>query len=276
MNKLFGDAKTESRQCNNHGEYTATNMFGNHWSECPECNRLQCERNAEAHQRELQRQLEDRKSDILKRNMAKSGIPERFQNRTLETYIATTKEQQYALSFAKDFAASFAGEKTGQGAIFCGERGTGKTHIAIGVSSAIMRQYSRSAIFITVQRLIRSVRDTWSRESEKTESEVIRFFTEPDLLVLDEVGVQSGSENEKQILFDLLNERYQQRKSTIVLTNLTANECVAFLGERIVDRFREDGGVVIPFTWDSYRGKVEPESVPFAPLVLDIDGYRVI
>lgn len=276
MNKLFGDAKTEIRQCNDHGEYTATNMFGQHWSGCPDCDELRFERNAAAHERELQRQLEERKAEILKRNLAKSGIPERFENRTLETYIATTKEQQYALNFAKDFAASFAGEKTGQGAIFCGERGTGKTHIAIGVSSAIMRQYSRSAIFITVQRLIRSVRDTWSRDSEKTESEVIRFFTEPDLLVLDEVGVQSGSENEKQILFDLLNERYQQRKSTILLTNLTANECVAFLGERIVDRFREDGGVVIPFAWDSYRGKVEPESVPFAPIIVNNHGYREV
>jgi len=277
MNKLFSETQTETRNCEDHGEYESKNLFGGgHWTRCPKCDELRIERNIEAAEREKQRQIEERKAEILRRNLSKSGIPERFANRTLESYIATTEEQQYALKFAKDFAASFAGDKTGQGAVFCGERGTGKTHMAIGVCNEIMSQHSRSAVFITVQRLIRSVRDTWRRESEKTESDVIKFFTEPDLLVMDEVGIQSGSENEKQILFDLLNERYQQRKSTILLTNLTANECVAFLGERIVDRFREDGGVVIPFIWDSYRGKGEQESVPFAPLVLDIDGYRVV
>ena len=28
-----------------------------------------------------------------------------------------------------------------------------------------------------------------------------------------------------------------------------------FLGERVMDRLREDGGRVIPFSWESYRGK---------------------
>ncbi len=77
----------------------------------------------------------------------------------------------------------------------------------------------------------------------------------PDLLILDEVGVQFGSDTEKLILFDVLNERYERRRPTILMTNLTLEEVADFLGDRIIDRLREDGGEFIPFDWESHRGK---------------------
>lgn len=73
--------------------------------------------------------------------------------------------------------------------------------------------------------------------------------------MLDEVGVQFGSETEKLMLFDVLNERYEERRSTILLSNLDLNGVKGFLGERVFDRIREDGGQYIPFDWESFRGK---------------------
>ena len=98
--------------------------------------------------------------------------------------------------------------QTGRCAIFVGKPGTGKTHLAIGIALSIMQQ-QRSPVFVTVQRLIRRVKDSW-RTKEESESEVIDAFASPDLLILDEVGVQFGSEFEKQLLFDVLNERYEK------------------------------------------------------------------
>lgn len=56
------------------------------------------------------------------------------------------------------------------------------------------------------------------------------------------------------LLFDVLNERYERRKPTLMLSNLTAQEVAAYLGERVMDRLREDGGRVIVFDWESHRG----------------------
>ena len=53
----------------------------------------------------------------------------------------------------------------------------------------------------------------------------------------------------------MLNERYELRKPTIFLSNLASDELADFLGERVMDRLREDGGRVVPFAWESYRGK---------------------
>ena len=48
---------------------------------------------------------------------------------------------------------------------------------------------------------------------------MVAGFIRPDLLILDEVGVQFGSETEKMILFEIINGRYEQLKPTIVISN---------------------------------------------------------
>ena len=113
-------------------------------------------------------------------------------------------------------------------------------------------QQKRSPVFVTVQRLTRRVKDSWSNQNE-TESEIVNVFASPDLLILDEVGVQFGSEFEKQILFDVLNERYEKLKPSILLSNIPGEQLADYLGERVTDRLRENGGKMIGFDWDSYR-----------------------
>jgi len=70
---------------------------------------------------------------------------------------------------------------------------------------------------------------------------------------MDEVGVQFGSEFERQIMFDVLNERYEKRKPSILLSNIPPSELGTYLGDRVTDRLREDGGKMIAFDWESYR-----------------------
>ena len=76
---------------------------------------------------------------------------------------------------------------------------------------------------------------------------------QPDLLILDEIGVQIGSEHEKLLLFDVLNGRYQQCRPTILISNLSGSDLEAYLGQRVMDRYRECGAV-LAFDWNSYRG----------------------
>ena len=144
--------------------------------------------------------------------------------------------------------------KTGRSAVFAGLPGTGKTHLAAGIALRLMHRDKRRVLFSTVMRAIRSVKDTWHKGSELTETQAIAALVAPDLLILDEVGVQFGSDTEKLILFDVLNERYEERKPCLLLSNLPVDEVKAFLGERIFDRLREDGGEAVAFTWASARG----------------------
>ncbi len=249
---IKGDKPTEKRNCKKHGFYTSTNFIGDYWTECPSCIAIK--------RKEVEKQEEEKfkalaKERELRRWMVKvksAAIPERFKDRTLDSYIAKTSGQKDALAFAKDYAENFDEVlQTGRSCIFVGKPGTGKTHLAIGIALSIMQQ-QQSALFVTVQRLIRRVKDSWHTK-EETESEVIDAYASPDLLILDEVGVQFGSEFEKQVLFDVLNERYEKLKPSILLSNIPSEQLSDYLGERVTDRLRENKGRMIGFNWDSYR-----------------------
>ena len=46
---------------------------------------------------------------------------------------------------------------------------------------------------------------------------MIRFFTKPDPLIIDEVGIQFGSEAEKMITFEIINTTTSAWKPTILI-----------------------------------------------------------
>ena len=102
-------------------------------------------------------------------------------------------------------------------------------------------------------KLVRRVKETWGKGSEETESQAIRNFTLPDLLVVDEIGVQFGSQAEQIILTEIINDRYEAMRPTIIISNLTVPQLEEILGKRVVDRFYESGGRVLVFNWQSYR-----------------------
>lgn len=236
--------------CDQHGDYESRNFLRDRWTGCPAC--AEAARAEQAAKEEAARKAQ--KVAAWQARIGSAGVPERFQSRTLDCYVPTTQGQRDALKFAQDYAADFESVlKTGRSAVFVGKPGTGKTHLAIGIALAVMGR-GHSAMFTTAMRALRRVKETWSRNSQETEREAIAALVFPDLLVLDEVGIQFGSDTEKLILFDVLNERYEQRKPTLLLSNLVVEEVKEYLGERVFDRLREDGGQFVAFNWASHRG----------------------
>lgn len=242
--------ETKSAQCEVHGSYISRCFVSKVWTKCPSC---EAER---VTKEKSETETRERKERLLawQQKIGHAGIPERFRDRRLNNFAVSSDAQRKAFDFAKDYVDNFdQALAVGRGALFVGPPGTGKTHLACGIGMHIMKNQNRTVLFSTVMRAVRRVKDSWRRDSTETESQAIAAMVFPDLLILDEVGVQFGSETEKLILFDVLNERYEKRRPTLLLSNLDENEVIAYVGERIIDRMREDGGMVVPFKWESYR-----------------------
>ena len=238
-------------ECLKHGPFQSLCHLGDIWLGCPAC--AAAEREAEKQRDEQQRRAV--RVQEWEGRMGRAGIPERFRDRTLESYVVSHEGQQMALDFAQAYADDFAKvRKTGRSAIFMGNFGTGKTHLAVGIGLQVMREHKASVLFASAGRMVRMVKDSWARNSGVTESDVVAQMVFPDLLIVDEVGVQQGTEFERNVMFDVLNDRYEQRKPSLLLTNHTVEDLSSkYLGERVVDRLREDGGAVLKFSWDSGR-----------------------
>jgi DNA replication protein DnaC len=151
-----------------------------------------------------------------------------------------------------------------------GNPGTGKTHLASAIAMQVMES-GRAVHFTTVGRLLRHVKSTYSRGADQTEEQVLQSYLEPDLLVLDEVGVQRGTEAEKFILTEAVGLRYEHMKPMLVMGNCTEVELVDHLGDRLVSRLQEGGGPFIVFDWEDYRPQVHTDDDLPGREVPDVD-----
>jgi DNA replication protein DnaC len=108
--------------------------------------------------------------------------------------------------------------------------------LACAILHAILPQ--SEGIYTRATDIIQYVRSTWGGKSDRTSFDAIRLFSEVSLLVIDEVGVQAGTENEKQILFSIIDSRISENRPTIFLSNLRPADLNNVLGPRLVDRIR--------------------------------------
>lgn len=182
------------------------------------------------------------------------SIPARFESCTLQNYEPVNDDARRALRVCEAYASRWPERlQKGGGLVMCGKPGTGKNHLALAIARHVITEHQSSAVFTTALKIAREYKSTWSKGSTRTEDDVIRYFTRPDLLIIDEVGVQFGSDAEKLIMFEIINTRYERMKPTILISNQTKDELAAFIGERVIDRMNDGGGCTLSFTWDSYR-----------------------
>lgn len=220
------------------------------WTKCPTCEEERARHEAAANRMKALDVAAARRAAML----GEADIPLRLRERDFASFIADTAAKQAALAMAREYAEGFdAHVKRGKGLVLAGNKGTGKSHLACAILQALIGRYSVK--YTTLLSMVRLVRDTWRRDSEKTESEVMRTLgVEIDLLVVDEVGLQYDSDAERTLVTELLDMRYRELRPTILLANLKPSELSAFIGERVFDRVRETSRWV-KFDWESYRGK---------------------
>ena len=252
----FVETGKNTALCSIHGEYTQTTYQNGRTTNCPACERERKEQRIKDENDKLVEAEKERKSRRIDELLGNSGIPKRFQGKTLDNYKSNIQKQKEIINNIKKFLNEFETPQghSGRCLTMIGKAGTGKTHLACAVASQVIKKYGGTARFSSVSEINRLVRESKSYNAKHSETEVIEAFGNYDLLIVDEVGIQSGTDAESRALFDVINARYQNMNPTIFISNLNKDQFKAALGERIYDRIKEGGGVILGFDWDSYRG----------------------
>lgn len=218
-------------------------------SECPKCK----EEKERVDRERIRADEMERKRRHYEKFLSMSNIPHRFKERNFENFVASNAKQEKALQVCQSFADEFEQNyKQGKSLILSGKPGTGKSHLAAAVIQSLYPNYQGQ--YMTLMDMIRLVRGTWSRNSEKSEAQVLKELCFIDLLVIDEIGVQYGTDGEQNIIFDVLDGRYREQVPTIMLTNQDKEGLQKCIGERVFDRLRETS-TWVSFDWESYRPK---------------------
>jgi DNA replication protein DnaC len=114
----------------------------------------------------------------------------------------------------------------------------GKTHLAVAALAEIIDSGKAGRLLFTnFQELIQEIQASFDDNSSANKSEILRPLLEADLLVLDELGSQKPTTFVQDILYYVINSRYNDERATIFTTNYFDDTVVD--GQRLQDRIGE-------------------------------------
>jgi DNA replication protein DnaC len=238
--------------CEQHGPYAGrvVNILDRKvvTSGCPECSRV---RTDEMNRRAIAERMAQRRA-LVSNAMAQSRIPPRYAGVSMGAPTPATPDQERVYTRAQWFLDTWSERaQLGTSMVFVGRPGSGKTHLACALGHELCVR-GVTVLFSSVADAMREIRETYNGTG-RTEAQALKTFTRPKLLILDEVGASSGSDHEKQQLFEIVNRRYSELKNTILISNLELQALNTYLGDRLMDRMREGGGKLLSFNWESLR-----------------------
>lgn len=173
-----------------------------------------------------------------------SNIPRRYLNAQLK---AKTEEQKKLIN---KMMINYANKKLEDisDMLINGTIGTGKTHIALAFINKLLEAntYCKYATEYDLLNLF------FMKKYDK-----FNQFKQTDVLIIDELGKRDLLDWQTIQIEELLSYRYNEQLPTILITNRNKKEFKAFVGDRVVDRLKDNNAITVTLTGASLRGSSE-------------------
>lgn len=192
---------------------------------------------------------------IAEKLKKEANLSKRFTTRTFENFEVTTPTQKTAYELALSYSQNIDKEiENGTGIIFVGQGcvGTGKTHLACAIANDLLdRGYPVKVI--NVAKMIYQIKEDFKVDE----------YIKVPILLIDDLGKETGTQWVCEMLYLIFNERYEAMKPTIITTEngldeikknytTTVNGVTIDRGKSIISRLTEDF-IYVPLTGEDYR-----------------------
>jgi len=155
------------------------------------------------------------------------------------------KKWKLYLKESKKFIDEYSKEKKGFILVYSGKYGTGKTLMsAYAIAWADYKKVS--SYYIRFTDLVRSF---WGKFDELSEDDFKKVY---DLLVIDEFQELNVEREEYRRAMEIIKSRFDNGKSTIIITNDYVDDVTTILQPQVIDRLNACGAFFV-FDWQSFR-----------------------
>jgi DNA replication protein DnaC len=168
-----------------------------------------------------------------------AALPRLYQDRTFETFTPTTDGQRAALDASQKCAAG-----TLRNVALLGKPGVGKSHLASATGTAWAQRTGVRAEWVNVPQLLVDLRAEYGTDDYEARALVRMLRKSTGLVILDDLGREKASDWTSEMIYTLVNARYEELLPTFATTNLTPDELVANGYWPAVSRLAEDGALV--------------------------------
>ena len=206
-----------------------------------------CQCAAEEMEREREKHREE--EELLHiRQMKSAGL----QDSTFFDYtFANCDETHPCVQYARRYVGNYAEfQKNGQGLLFWGNVGTGKTFLAGCIANALMEK-NIPVLMTSFPKLLNALGGLYSGER----NEYLKSLNQYRLLIIDDLGVERDTPYVLETVYLVIDERYKSGKPFIITTNLSLEELrnpADLEHGRIYDRIMERC-VPVAFSGKNYR-----------------------
>ena len=194
--------------------------------------------------------------DLRRRQrIAAANIPRRYLTCRLRNFNESAPVLKTAKTRVEQFVNEWMPQLGVKGLLLQGGCGSGKTHLVVAALQEIIQtDKPGKLLFCNFQDLIQEIQASFDADSPVDKSEILRPLLETDLLVLDELGSQKPSNFVHDILYYIINSRYNNVRTTLFTTN-NVDDLADRIGDRLRSRLYEMASVVQLTGIDDYRRK---------------------
>ena len=154
------------------------------------------------------------KEELLNiQKMKSAGLQDKtFYNYTFDRCDASQENAVYAKRYVEHFSEM---AQTGQGLLFWGNVGTGKTFLAGCIANALLEK-KIPVLMTSFPKILNALGGLYSSERNDYLASLNRY----SLLVIDDMGIERDSQYTLETVYRVIDERYKSGKPFIITTNI--------------------------------------------------------
>lgn len=143
------------------------------------------------------------------------------------------------LSSAKNYVENFSTCKSHRGNILIyGEVGLGKTFLTNCIAKGVLDK-GHQVLYLTANELFQNILSPYLMNQENALADLYKYVYNCELLIIDDLGTELINSFTLSSLFEVINQRNIQGKSTLISTNLGLKDLKTKYSERIMSRIIE-------------------------------------
>ena len=139
---------------------------------------------------------------------------------------------------ARDSVIDWISDESSPWLIIIGSPGLGKTHLAKAAAANLIAS-NKSVMFATVREVLNKSRAWISSKQNEKWIEYLAQLERIKYLILDDLGQEYSTDWSRQVLFDIIDTRYESKNPTLITTNISTGDWKAYLGNASADRLSD-------------------------------------